>query len=301
MAVDRHHAKALRLAVLAAFAFAFAFAGPAVSADWWYVNRGEDRVLLVDAASIEAHGAKREYWTSLTIADGAQDGVRMVKTFVEADCARQRAGWSVMVRYDRDDQQIDVDTLPRAGSGEVLPNTLDSAELAFVCAPKDERPSGTFAVVIDPRTFADALQTAADDVDSRELYDRLAADPKTPIIRSTAPDPDTFGQRQTVQAGQPLVPPRDYARGTQIPNAADHKPDVSGDIYDVAFQGVEGGKMRFETRGYSFDDMIHPASGQTEGFVAEPGVVTVRDLAITVEKVSADAITYRVRVEKPAN
>jgi hypothetical protein len=297
MAVDRHHAKALRLAILGALAFA----GPAVSADWWYVNRGEDRVLLVDAASIKAHGAKREYWTSLTIADGAQDGVRMVKTFVEADCARQRAGWSVMVRYDRDDQQIDVDTLQRAGSGEVLPNTLDFAELAFVCAPKDERDAGTFAVAIDPRTFADALQTAADDVDPRDLYDRLAADPKTPIIRSTAADPDTFGQRQTVQAGQPLVPPRDYAKGTQIPNADDHDPDVSGDIYDVAFQGVEGGQMRFETRGYSFDDMIHPASGQTEGFAAEPGVITVRDLAITVEKVNADAITYRVKVEKPAN
>lgn len=298
MAVDRHRAKALRLAILGAFAFA----GPAVSADWWYVNRGEDRVLLVDAASIKAHGGKREYWTSLTIADGAQDGVRMVKTFVEADCARQRAGWSVMVRYDRDDQQIDVDTLPRAGSGEVLPNTLDSAELAFVCAAKpDQRDAGTFAVAIDPRAFADALQTAADDVDPRDLYDRLAADPKTPIIRSTAPGPDTFGQRQTVQAGQPLVPPRDYAKGIQIPNAADHDPDVSGDIYDVAFQGVEGGQMRFETRGYSFDDMIHPASGQTEGFAAEPGVITVRDLAITVEKVSADAITYRVRVEKPAN
>jgi hypothetical protein len=297
MAVDRYHAKALRLAILGVVAFA----GPAASADWWYVNRGEDRVLLVDAASIKARGAKREYWTSLTIADGAQDGVRMVKTFVEADCARQRAGWAVMVRYDRDDQQIDVDTLPRAGSGEVLPNTLDSAELAFVCATKDERPSGTFAVSIDPRTFADALQTAADDVDPRELYDRLAADPKTPIIRSTAPDPDTFGQRQTVQAGQPLVPPRDYAKGTQIPNAADHDPDVSGDIYDLAFLGVEGGQMRFETRGYSFDDMIHPASGQTEGFAAEPGVITVRDLAIAVEKVSADAITYRVRIEKPAN
>jgi len=298
MAVDRYHAKALRLAILSAVAFA----GPAASADWWYVNRGEDRVLLVDAASIKARGAKREYWTSLTIADGAQDGVRMVKTFVEADCARQRAGWSVMVRYDRDDQQIDVDTLPRAGSGEVLPNTLDSAELAFVCAAKpDQRDAGTFAVAIDPRTFADALQTAADDVDPRDLYERLAADPKTPIIRSTAPDPDTFGQRQTVQAGQPLVPPRDYAKGIQIPNAADHNPDVSGDIYDVAFQGVEGGQMRFETRGYSFDDMIHPASGQTEGFAAEPGVITVRDLAITVEKVSADAITYRVMVEKPAN
>ena len=298
MAVERYHAKALRLTILGAVAFA----GPAVSADWWYVNRGEDRVLIVDAASIKARGAKREYWTSLTIADGAQDGVRMVKTFVEADCARQRAGWSVMVRYDHDDQQIDVDTLPRAGSGEVLPNTLDSAELAFVCAPKpDERPFGTFAVAIDPRTYADALQTAADDVDPRDLHDRLAADPKTPIIRSTAPDPDTFGQRQTVQAGRPLVPPRDYAKGIQIPSAADHDPDVSGDIYDVAFQGVEDGKMRFETRGYSFDDMIHPASGQTEGFAAEPGSITVRDLAITVEKVNADAITYRVRVEKQTN
>ena len=278
-----------------------AVAAPASAAQWWYVSRGEDRVMFVDVASIEAQRGVLTYWNSQVIADGAEDGVRMIKSFMRADCAKSRGGWAMMVRYDRDDHQLNVDSLAKPQMAATTPDTLGAAELAFVCASDAaRREAGGFPLAIDERTFADAVMKAPDPSDPREVYEGLANDPATPVVRSTAPGPETFGKRQAAKVGQPLVPPRDYSKGPEIPRAADYQPSTVGQIYDVAFQGVEGGEMQFEVRGYSVDDMIHPGSGQTEAFPVGSKTINVRDLAITVDKVGPEAISYRVRIEKAA-
>lgn len=271
------------------------------AAEWWYVNQGQDRVMLVDVASITRERGLLSYWNTQVIADGAEDGVRMTRSYMAADCAKARGGWAMSVRYDRDDRQIDVDSLAKPVLAAVEPNTLGEAELNFVCAdPGDREAAGAFAVAVDVRTFADAL-IAADDEAPRAVYDRLAADPATPIVRSAAPGTETFGRRQTAKTGQPLVPPRDYAKGIEVPKAADYPAASAGDAYDVTFEGLDAGEMTFEVRGYGVDDLIHPAMGQRERFPADLKAIQIRDLAFQVEAVSTNAITYRVRVETPAS
>jgi hypothetical protein len=276
-------------------------AGPAGAADWWYVNQGQDRVMLIDVASIKpGKGGQLTYWNTQVVADGADDGVRMTKSYMLADCAKARGGWAMIVRYDRDDRQGGVDSLAKPALAAVEPGTLGEAELNFVCAgPDDREAAGAFAVAVDARTFADALIAAGDEA-PRAVYDRLAADPATPIVRSAAPGPETFGRRQTAKVGQPLVPPRDYAKGTDVPNPADYPANSSGDAYDVTFEGLEAGEMKFEVRGYGADDLIHPAMGQTERFPADLKAIHIRDLAFDVDAVGAETITYRVRIEKEA-
>ena len=276
-----------------------AFAAPASAAEWWYVNRGEDRVMLVDVASIASQRGVLTYWNNQIIADGAEDGVRMIKSFMRADCAKSRGGWAMMVRYDRDDHQMNVDSLAKPQMAATTPNTLGAAELAFVCASDAaRREAGGFPLAIDERTFADAVIKAPDPSDPHDVYERLANDPATPVVRSIAPGPETFGKRQTAKAGQPLVPPRDYGKGPEIPRAADYEPSTVGQIYDVAFQGVEGGELQFEVRGYSVDDLIHPGSGQTEAFPVGSKTINIRDLVITIDKVGPEAVSYQVRIEK---
>jgi hypothetical protein len=291
---------ALGLAVATLTGAAALAPGTARAADWWYVNQGQDRVMLIDVASIKSERGLLAYWNTQVIADGAEDGVRMVKSYMLADCAKARGGWGMIVRYDRDDRQLNVDSLAKPPLAAVEPGTLGEAELKFVCAkPDDREASGAFSVAIDARTFADALIVAGDEA-PRAVYDRLSDDAATPIVRSTAPGPETFGQRQTVKAGQPLVPPRDYAKGTDVPNPADYPRDSSGDAYDVTFEGLEAGQMKFEVRGYSADDLIHPAMGQTERFPAGLKAIHIRDLAIAIDAATDEAITYRVKIEKEA-
>jgi hypothetical protein len=293
--------RASALAALALAAAATLGVETAGAAEWWYVAQGQDRVMLVDVASITRERGLLSYWNTQVIADGAEDGVRMTRSYMAADCAKARGGWAMSVRYDRDDRQIDVDSLAKPVLAAVEPSTLGEAELNFVCADAAGREAeGAFAVAVDVRTFADALIAAADEA-PRAVYDRLVADPATPIVRSTAPGTETFGRRQTAKTGQPLVPPRDYAKGIEVPKAADYPAASAGDVYDVTFEGLEAGEMTFEVRGYGVDDLIHPAMGQRERFPVDLKTIQIRDLAIQVEAVSTDAITYRVRVEKPAS
>lgn len=276
-------------------------AGPAVAADWWYVNQGADRVMLIDVASIKPEKkGQLSYWNLQVLAQGAEDRVRMKKSYMLADCAKSLGGWAMIVRYDDDDRQGDVDSLPKPVLAAVEPGTLGEAELNFVCAGVNDREAaGGFPVTIDQRTFADALIAAGDEA-PRAVHDRLAGDETTPIVRSTAPGPETFGQRQRVTVGLPLVPPRDYAKGIQIPKVADYPAESSGKIYDVTFDGLKDGEMAFEVRGYSADDLIHPASGQVERFPADLKSVRVRDLAFEIDKVTTETISYRVTIEKDA-
>lgn len=102
---------------------------------------------------------------------------------------------------------------------------------------------------------------------------------------------------QTARLGEPLVPPRDYHKSADVPRSADYDPDTTGVIYDVAYDGLKGGDIRFEVRGYSGDDMVHPGSGQIEGTPAGSESIEIRDLSITIIKATSATIVYRVAIE----
>ncbi len=223
----------------------------------------------------------------------------MTLDFVQVDCARSRIGWVGIQRFGHDDQVIDTST--RADAELAPPSTaIDRAQLDFVCAdPAARERAGFFPLRIDDAAFTDALLgTTGNGVSPRALHDRMAASPETPVIRSTAPPPATFGTVQTVAVGQPIVPPRDYSRGTQTPDPADYPAIEVGRIYDIAFQGIKDGEIQFEIRGYSIDDLVHPGSGQTDTLPLGQRSITIRDLAITIRKTTPDQLTYSVAIQK---
>lgn len=290
--------RALRLAL----GLALGWAGPAAAASrYWYVDHGRDRVLLIDANSIERDKAIVTYWTEYIIRD-ADDRAAMTKTVMRADCARQQLGWLGFAKFDAQDQPLETSTRRKAEMLAVPPDALRRAELDFVCAAEPSAfgaQHGLFPLAIDHAAFADALLARTDlSVTPQALHTAMVADPAVPVIRSPAPGVATFGSVQTVPTGAPIVPPRAWATGPDIPLAADHDSDTSGIIYDIAYQGVRDGEMQFEVRGYSIDDMIHPASGQTESFPLPSRKVNVRDIAITIQSATAQAITYRVAIER---
>lgn len=110
-----------------------------------------------------------------------------------------------------------------------------------------------------------------------------------------APSPDTFGKMQFVLSGNPVVPPRDYSKGTKLPSKDDYQSYESGRIYDVVFVGLNAGQLQFEIRGYSIDDLDSPASGQTIEFPTDQRQVTIRDLTFNIDEATAGSITYKVQ------
>ncbi len=287
----------VKLLLLTALAGA---AGPAAASEWWYVAHDADRVLFVDRQSISRDGAVVRYSALLALHD-AGGPAGETKSFMLADCRAQTIGWLGMAQYDRKDIQGDVSTRRDADAEMAKPDpaTLDDAQLRFVCSTGAGASSAAFPIAIDEIAFADRLITGgAAMTDPRALHDTMAKDPRVPILRSTAPDPRTFGTTQTVRIGEPLVPPRDYHKGTQVPRSADYDADTVGVVYDVAYQGLADGEIRFEVRGYSGDDMVHPGSGQTESVPIGAKTITIRDLSIAIVKATSDAVTYRVALEK---
>lgn len=110
-----------------------------------------------------------------------------------------------------------------------------------------------------------------------------------------APTPETFGQKQFVLSGNPVVPPRDYAKGTVLPSPRDYQANESGRIYDVVFIGIQGDEMQFEIRAYAINDLQFPATSQTITFPAHQKRVEIRDLTIDIDEVTAGSITYTVQ------
>ncbi len=275
-------------------------AEPASASAWWYVAHDAGRVLFVDRQSISRKGAVVRYSALLALHD-AGGPAGETKSFMLADCHAQTIGWLGMAQYDRKDIQGNVSTRGDADAEMTKPDpaTLDDAQLRFVCSAGSGASSAAFPIVIDEIAFADRLITSRGAMaDPRALHDTMAKDPRVPILRSTAPDPLTFGTTQTVRRGEPLVPPRDYHKGTQVPRSANYDADTVGTIYDVAYQGVADGEIRFEVRGYSGDDMVHPGSGQTESVPLGVEAITIRDLSVKIVKATSEAITYRVAIEK---
>lgn len=274
-------------------------AEPASASEWWYVAHNAGRVLFVDRQSISREGAVVRYSALMALHD-AGGPAGETKSFMLADCRAQTIGWLGMAQYDRKDIQGDVSTRRDADAEMTKPDpaTLDDAQLRFVCSPRASASNTSFPIAIDEIAFADRLITnGAAMTDPRALHDTMAKDPRVPILRSTAPEPRTFGTTQTVRRGEPLVPPRDYYKGAQVPRSADYDADTVGVIYDVAYEGLADGEIRFEVRGYSGDDMVHPGSGQTESVPIGATTITIRDLSIAIVKATSNAVTYRAAIE----
>ncbi|MEO9132412.1 MAG: hypothetical protein ABI240_14545 [Sphingomonas sp.] len=275
-----------------------AIATPASAAQWWYAGRNEARVVFIDAGSIRRARDIVDF-SSKEVIRKPGDPVAMTVNYMRADCARRQLGWLGIQQFGYDEAVIDTSTRATpemAGAAD----SLSRSELDFICSkagPQDA--AGYFPLTIDDAAFTEALLGQTDkSVSPRALHDRLAADTAVPVIRSTAPATATFGQTQTVKLGEPMVPPRDYEKGPQIPDPKNYESIEVGRIYDVAYQGIKDGQIQFEIRGYSIDDMVHPGSGQTETADLRQRKMKILDLAITIKKVLPDRITYSVALEK---
>lgn len=130
------------------------------------------------------------------------------------------------------------------------------------------------------------------------LHAQQAADAKVSAmteetLHHPAPATDTFGQTQFVLSGDPIVPPRDYAKGSEIPNPDEYDPIESGTIFDIVYLGVIDGRMRFEIRGYTATDLLNPDTGQTVDFPVEQQSIEIRNIRIEVEAAESGSLTYK--------
>ncbi|MGN6448472.1 MAG: hypothetical protein ACTHLK_07710 [Brucella intermedia] len=108
-----------------------------------------------------------------------------------------------------------------------------------------------------------------------------------------APATDTFGQTQFVLSGDPIVPPRDYAKGSEIPNPGEYDLNESGTIFDIVYRGVVDGRMRFEIRGYTANDLQTPDTEQMLDFPADQHAIEIRNIRIDVDAAELGSLTYR--------
>ena len=177
-----------------------------------------------------------------------------------------------------------------------MPGTLGEAQLQFVCAA-DLAQTGGFPLQIDEVAFAEALIADAEASENpATVHERMRADPKVPVIRSTAPGTETFGTPQTTMAGNAVVPPRDYGKGSQLPRASDYDADVVGLIYDIAYLGIEDGELVFEQRGYSIEDLAHAGSAQPMRFARTQKTLQINDFAIEVLEATPQSLRFRAKL-----
>jgi hypothetical protein len=213
---------------------------------------------------------------------------------MRTDCARREETWSVVTRYGADDRRLDASSASYADPQPVVAGALGEAELDFICAA-DRTSAGGFPLAIDEVAFAEALiADTQGSISPADLHDRLRADPKVPVIRSSAPGPDSFGAEQYAKIRQTIVSPRDYAKGTRLPTGKDYDADETGTIYDIAYMGLDKGEAVFEQRGYSVTDLADAGSGQTMRVPIEQKNVQVLDIDTEI----IDALRYRATLRK---
>jgi hypothetical protein len=259
---------------------------------WWYVAQGADKVLFVDVASIERDGDMVRYETSQILREPGNPAASLRASMV-TDCRQHTETWDMVLRYGTNDERLDKTALSYAGPSPVEAGSVGDAQLKFVCAD-DRSDSGGFPLAIDQVAFAEALiaDTQAS-VSPAELHERMRAVPKVPVIRSTAPALETFGTPQVTAAGHAVVPPRDYAKGLQIPDASQYDTIESGTIYDIAYVGIEQDKLTFEQRGYSIDDLVHASSAQTMRFPLTQKSIRILDIEIAVLEATPQRLQFR--------
>ena len=283
----------MKLGILAC---ALALLSPSVAqartAQWWYVAQGADKVLFVDVGSIERDGDTVRYEASQILREPGNPAAS-VRASMVADCRQHTETWDMVLRYGADDERLDKTALSYAGPNLVEAGSVGDAQLQFVCAD-DHSQTGGFPLAIDQVAFAEALiaDTKAS-VKPADLHEKMRADPRVPVIRSTAPKPETFGTPQVTAAGHAVVPPRDYAKGVQIPDASQYDTIESGTIYDIAYLGIEKGELAFELRGYSIDDLVHASSGQTMRFPLSQKSIRILDIEIAVLEAAPQRLRFR--------
>jgi hypothetical protein len=270
------------------------------SSQWWYVAQGADRVLFVDEKSIERDGDAVRYTSSQILREASND-VATQRAYMRTNCAARTQQWMLVMRYGLDDQPFDPAITSREEDTPIEAGTLGEAELNFVCADDRATTSG-FPLEIDDVAFAEALIAQERPAnDAGDLHAQMKADPATPVIRSPAPSPATFGTDQHVAKGMPIVPPRDYAKGIEPPAAPDYDVDETGRIYDIAYQGIEKGDVLFEIRGFSIGDLVHPGSGHLIRIPVGSKGDQINDLFVTIIDAQPDGLGYRVVRQKKAD
>lgn len=267
-------------------------AAQARSSQWWYVAQGADKVLFVDVASIQRDGDTVRYEASQILREEGNPAAS-IRAYMHTDCRAHTENWDMVMRYGPRDERLDEAALSYDDPQPVEPGTVGEAQMRFVCAA-DRSEAGGFPLAIDEVAFAEALIADTEAAESPEaLHERMRADPDVPVIRSTAPAPQTFGTEQRAQAGDAVVPPRDYAKGVEMPAPADYDTDESGTIYDIAYLGIEDGEMAFERRGYSIGDLARASSAQTMRFPLDQPSIQILDITIDVIEATPQALRYR--------
>jgi len=265
------------------------------SSEWWYVAQGAEKVLFIDVGSIRRDGDTVRYEASQILREPGNPAASL-RAWMITDCRKQTESWDLYLRYGARDERLDETALSSPEPEPIVPATLGDAQMRFVCASDPSATDG-FPLRIDEVAFAEALiaDTAASEPPAA-IHERMRADPKVPVIRSTAPAPDTFGTPQRTMAGDAVVPPRDYAKGTALPDPKDYDTDESGTIYDIAYIGIEDGEMTFEQRGYSINDLAHASSAQAMRFPASQKSVRIADITIDVLEANAQNLSFRARL-----
>lgn len=262
------------------------------SSEWWYVAQAAEKVLFVDVGSIRRDGDTVRYEGSQILREPGNPAASL-RAWMITDCRRQTESWDLYLRYGSRDERLDETALSYPDPAPVTAGTLADAQMQFVCAT-DHAATGGFPLKIDEVAFAEALiaDTEASEPPTT-IHDRMRADPKVPVIRSTAPAPETFGTPQRTMAGDAVVPPRDYAKGTALPDLKNYDTDESGTIYDIAYIGTEDGEMTFEQRGYSIGDLARASSAQTMRFPLAQKTIQIADIAIEVIDATPQHLRFR--------
>ena len=262
------------------------------SSQWWYVTQGADKVVFVDVESIQRDGDTVRYEASQIVRERGNPAAS-VRASMVTDCRQRTETWDMVLRYGANDERLDKTALSYAGPNAVEAGSVGEAQLKFVCAD-DRSETGGFPLAIDQVAFAEALiaDTKAT-VSPADLHERMRTDPKVPIVRSTAPGPETFGTPQVIVAGHAVVPPRDYGKDVQIPDPSQYDTIESGTIYDIAYMGIEKGELAFEQRGYSIDDLVHASSAQTMRFPLSQKSIRILDIEIAVLDVTPQRLRFR--------
>jgi hypothetical protein len=280
------------LAFAAYLAASLSSPAEARSSQWWYVAQGADKVLFVDVESIQRDGDTVRYEASQVLREEGNPAAS-IRAYMLTDCRARTENWDMVMRYGPHDERLDEAALAYDDPQPVGSGTLGEAQLEFVCA-SDPAETGGFPIAIDEVAFAEALIADTDASESpRAVHDRMRADPKVPVIRSTAPAPETFDTEQRTAAGDAVVPPRDYARGTQVPEAGDYDADESGTIYDIAYVGIEAGEIVFELRGYGIGDLARASSAHKMRFPLAQKDVRILDIGIEVIEATPQALRFR--------
>lgn len=282
------------LALILGLAAILPSAAEARSSQWWYVAQGADKVLFVDVESIQRDGDTVRYEASQILRE-AGNAAASIRAYMQTDCRARTENWDMVMRYGPRDERLDEAALAYDSPEPVGSGTLGEAQLEFVCA-SDPAATGGFPIAIDEVAFAEALIADTDASESpRAVHDRMRADPKVPVIRSTAPPPETFGTAQSTAAGDAVVPPRDYAKGPQVPDVREYDADESGAIYDIAYIGIEDGEMVFERRGYGIGDLARASSAQEMRFPLSQKDVEILDIGIEVIEATPQTLRFRAR------